>query len=182
MSAQEIKERVGRFADLKPLSPAQQLDWVPQEAKDVILARDLRPVILERSKSPFGNVAPIFGAAGMTMNVSTMPPGQGPCLHSHESTYETFVVLQGEIEFSVGPEGEESVTLGQWDTFSCPPGVYRGFRNSGASEAVLLTVISGAVEARDDVCMPPGVGREIEQRFGDNVLNAFKELVKFNEE
>ena len=182
MTAEEIRGRVARFGDLKPMSTSQDLDWVPQDAMDVIFARDLRPIIIEQTKNPFGKTAAIYGAAGTTMNVSIMPPGQGPCLHAHDNTYETFVVLDGTIEFRVGPEGEETVTLGKWDTFSCPPGAYRGFRNAGEDDAVLLTVITGAADARDDVCVPPSVGREIDERFGGKVLDAFKKLATFNED
>ena len=181
LTADEIRSRVARFEDLKPMSTAETLAWVPQDAIDVIFARDLRPIILERTKNPFGDAAAIYGAAGTTMNVSVMPPGQGPCLHAHDNTYETFVVLDGTIEFRVGPEGEERVTLGKWDTFSCPPGAYRGFRNAGEEKAVLLTVITGAVDARDDVCVPPSVGNDIRERFGDEVLAEFEKLATFNE-
>lgn len=182
MTATEISSRVARFADLQPMSTAADLDWVPQDAMDVVFARDLRPLIIEQTKNPFGKTAAIYGAGGATMNISIMPPGQGPCLHSHDNTYETFVVLEGQIEFFVGPESEESITLGKWDTFSCPPGAYRGFRNAGSEDCVLLTVISGAVDARDDVCVPPSVGRDIDERFGGKVLDAFKQLATFNEE
>jgi hypothetical protein len=43
---------------------------VPQAAKDVVFARTLMPVVLEDTKNPFGNVAPIFGAAGMMMRTA----------------------------------------------------------------------------------------------------------------
>ncbi|MCS5638030.1 MAG: cupin domain-containing protein [Myxococcota bacterium] len=182
MTAEEIQARVGRFDELKPMSTSADLDWVPQEAMDVIFARDLRPVIIEQTKNPFGDTAAIDGAGGTTMNISIMPPGQGPCLHSHDNTFETFVVLDGEIEFLVGPEAEESITLGKWDTFSCPPGVYRGFRNAGSEDCVLLTFITGPIDARDDVGVPPSVGRDIGERFGEKVLNAFKEIASFREQ
>ena len=181
MTSAEIRSRVARFEDLKPMSTAEDLDWVPQDAMDVIFSRDLRPIIIEKTRNPFGQTAAIYGAAGTTMNVSIMPPGQGPCLHAHDNTYETFVVLDGTVEFRVGPEGEEKVTLTKWDTFSCPPGAYRGFRNAGEGNAVLLTVITGAVDARDDVCVPPSVGSEFEERFGNEVLDAFRKIATFNE-
>ena len=119
MTAAEIQERTARFSDLHTMSTAKDLDWVPQDALDVIFARDLRPIIIEKTKNPFGDTAGIYGAGGTTMNISTMPPGQGPCLHSHDATYETFFVLEGTIEFRVGPNGEEVITLNKWDTFSC---------------------------------------------------------------
>ena len=84
---------------------------------------------------------PIFGAAGTTMFISLMPPGQGPCLHSHNSTYETFMVLEGTIEYFIGDPVEHRITLNKWDVFSCPPRVYRGFRNVGTGDAVQLTVM-----------------------------------------
>src|SRR5437762_14282258 len=91
----ELEKRISRFDRLEPMSTAKDLGWVPQGAMDVIYARKLMPVILDDvTKNPFGNAAPIFGASGMTMFVSIMPPGQGPCLHSHNTTFETFLVLE----------------------------------------------------------------------------------------
>ncbi|MDP6810347.1 MAG: cupin domain-containing protein [Kiritimatiellia bacterium] len=181
MTAEEIQSRVARFDGLQPMSTSKDLDWVPQDAIDIIFARDLRPIIIENTKNPFGETAAIYGAGGTTMNVSIMPPGQGPCLHSHDATYETFFVLEGTIEFRVGPNGEEVVTLNKWDTFSCPPKVYRGFRNVGDTDAVLLTTITGPVDARDDVGVPPSVGEEVQSRFGDEVLDEFKKIATFRE-
>ena len=94
---EELDKRVGRFSELQPMSTANDLAWVGQDAMDVLYARKLMPVVLDNTKNPFGNTAPIFGAAGTTMFISIMPPGQGPCLHSHNPTYETFIVLEGTI-------------------------------------------------------------------------------------
>ena len=110
-----------------------------------------------------------------------MPPGQGPCLHSHDATYETFFVLEGTIEFRVGPNGEEAITLNKWDTFSCPPKVYRGFKNVGNTDAVLLTTINGPEDARDDVGVPKSVGEEVHSRFGEQGLGAFKKIATFRD-
>ena len=181
MTAAEIQERTARFSDLHTMSTAKDLDWVPQDALDVIFARDLRPIIIEKTKNPFGDTAGIYGAGGTTMNISTMPPGQGPCLHSHDATYETFFVLEGTIEFRVGPNGEEVITLNKWDTFSCPPKVYRGFKNIGDTDAVLLTTITGPEDVRDDVGVPPSVGEEVQSRFGDKVLSAFRKIATFRD-
>ena len=181
MTAEQVEERTARFSSLQAMSTASDLDWVPQDALDIIFARDLRPIIIEKTKSPFGDTAGIYGAGGTTMNVSIMPPGQGPCLHSHDATYETFFVLEGRIEFRVGPNGEEKTVLEKWDTFSCPPRVYRGFKNVGDTDAVLLTTITGPADARDDVGVPPSVGEEVQSRFGDKVLDAFKKLATFRD-
>ncbi|MDP6972213.1 MAG: hypothetical protein QF921_12000, partial [Pseudomonadales bacterium] len=59
--------------------------------------------------------------------------------------------------------------------------VYRGFRNVGDTDAVLLTTITGPVDARDDVGVPPSVGEEVQSRFGDEVLDEFKKIATFRE-
>ena len=181
MTKEEMARRVARFDQLQPMSTAKDMADVPQDAMDVIFARTLMPVILEKTKNPFGDTAAIFGASGTTMNVSVCPPGQGPCLHAHNSTYETFMVLDGAFEFSVGEEGQETVRLNKWDVFSCPPGVYRGFRNIADKDSVLLTVITGEVDARDDVDVPPKITEQLRSDYGENVLDTFRKIVTFNE-
>jgi mannose-6-phosphate isomerase-like protein (cupin superfamily) len=177
---EELDARIARLQSLQPMSTAKDLSWVPLAAMDIVYARKLMPVILENTKNPFGNQAPIIGAAGMTMFVSIMPPGQGPCLHSHDGTYETFFVLDGSIEFRIGDPVAHRVRLNKWDCLSCPPKTYRGFSNVGETDAVLLTVISGPVEGRDDVSMPHSVAQQVEGEHGTKVLDAFKTVFHFN--
>ncbi len=178
---EEIASRVGRFDKLQAMSTGDEIGWTGQDAIDVIFARKIMPVILDDdSKNPFGNVAPIFGASGTTMFISIMPPGQGPCLHSHNTTFETFMVLEGTIEYHVGEPIEHRRTLNKWDTFSCPPSVYRGFRNVGDIDAVQLTVITGLGENRDDVSMPNSVAEEVKRDYGEKVLDAFSNIFSFD--
>jgi len=177
---EEIAARVSRFSELKPMSTADDLAWVGQDAMDVFYARKLMPVILDDTKNPFGNQAPILGAAGSTMFVSVMPPGQGPCLHSHNGTFETFMVLEGTIEYHIGEPIEHVITLDKWDVLSCPPNVYRGFNNVGETDAVQLTVITGTGESRDDVSMPDSIAQQVEKDFGKKVVDAFRSVFSFD--
>ncbi len=177
---EELEGRISRFDALMPMSTAGDLAWVGQKAMDVFYARKLMPIILDDTKNPFGNAAPIFGAAGTTMFISIMPPGQGPCLHSHNNTFETFMVLEGSIEYYVGDPIEHRLTLNKWDTFSCPPRVYRGFHNAGDTDAVMLTVITGVEEGRDDVSMPDSIAQEARQNFGAKVVDAFRAIFSFD--
>lgn len=177
---EEIASRVGRFDKLQAMSTAGDLGWVGQEAMDVFFARKIMPVILDDTNSPFGDSAPIFGAAGTTMFISIMPPGQGPCLHSHNTTFETFMVLEGTIEYIIGEPVEHRVTLNKWDTFSCPPRVYRGFRNVGEGDAVQLTVITGLDESSDDVSMPDSVAAGVGRDHGEKVVDAFRSVFSFD--
>lgn len=181
MTAEEIATRTGRFAALKPMSTAKKLadEGVPLEALDIIFANKLMPVVLEKTSNPFGNASPITGAGGMSLHVSVCPPGQGPCLHNHSATFETFVCLDGRWEFSVGDEGQQTVVLDKWDTFSCPPMVYRGFRNVDTKDSVLMTIISGPPDARDDVSLPPIIEKRL-AAIGPNVVPAISKIVKFD--
>jgi quercetin dioxygenase-like cupin family protein len=177
---EEIEARVSRFSKLKPMSTANDLAWVGQEAMDVFYARKLMPVILDDTKNPFGNEAPIIGAGGSTMFVSIMPPGQGPCLHSHNGTFETFMVLDGTIEYHIGDPVAHVVTLNKWDVLSCPPNVYRGFHNVGKTDAVQLTVITGAGEGRDDVSIPDSIAQKVEKDFSKKIVDAFRSIFNFD--
>jgi quercetin dioxygenase-like cupin family protein len=88
-------------------------------------------------------------------------------------TFETFTVLEGTLEFSLNDDGAEKIVLNQWDTFSCPPGVNRGFRNVGTADAVLLTVITGGINDRNDIGLPPAIARQIEA-VDPHALEVFK--------
>ena len=181
MTRDEIQSRIGRFTGLKPMSTAKSLadKGVPLAAIDVVFARNLMPVVLEDANNPFGNASPITGAGGMSLHLSICPPGQGPCLHSHNSTFETFICLEGRWEFSVGENGQEKLILEKWDTFSCPPRVYRGFKNIWDRDSALMTVISGPADARDDVSMPAHIAKQLEG-FGPNVLEATQGVFHFD--
>lgn len=178
---EELERRIARYDRLQEMSTATEtLKGVSQDAIDIIFARKIMPVILDDTKNPFGNVAPIFGAARTTMFISILPPGQGPCLHSHNDTYETFMVLQGSIEYEIGEPVEHRFTLNQWDVFSVPPRVYRGFRNVGTTDAVQLTVLTGITEGRDDVSMPDSIARRVERDHGAAVLEKFRQVFHFD--
>ncbi len=183
MTKQEIDARTGRFSDLQAMTTPIDRGVVSQDAMDVVFARKIMPVIMEKTKNPFGDTGAIYGANGLTMNISVLPAGQGPCLHAHKTTYETFIVLDGSITFHVGEPGEEKdVTLGRWDTFSCPPEVFRGFNNaSDTEEAVLLTVISGSPDARDDVDVPVAITEHLRGTYGQAVVDEFTKVVALPE-
>ncbi len=178
---EELERRVSRYKGLKEMTTRDnELKGISQDAVDIIFARKIMPVILDDTKNPFGSYAPIIGAAGTTMFISILPPGQGPCLHSHNGTYETFMVLEGRIEYHIGEPIAHRITLDKWDAFSCPPFVYRGFRNVGTTDAVQLTVITGLSANRDDVSMPDSIAQQVRREHGEPVLEAFKKVFKFD--
>ena len=154
IDAATMATRVARYADLKPL-PAQVNPRIPQAARDVVYARSLLSVIgLDHAAdTPISAQAPIKGAAGITITYAVCPPGQGPSLHAHLATYETFTVMQGRFEVTWNDNGENRLELGLFDTISVPPGVCRAFRNIGNGEGILQVIISGGVHDRNDLSL-----------------------------
>ena len=162
ISGQDMQKRIARFKSLVPL-PIQN-ESIPEQARDVIYSRKLLSVIglEENAETPINAQAPIRGAAGMTMTLAVCPPGQGPGLHSHRQTYETFTVLKGRFEVSWNDEGDEHAVLDELDTISFPPGVCRAFRNVGAEEGILQVIITGGVHDMNDIAFTDKARREID--------------------
>ena len=158
LTQSDMAQRVALDRELKPL-PTQTATGVPLEAKDVIYARKLLSVIgLESGSTPVSSNAPIRGAAGMTMTLAVCPPGQGPELHAHVKTYETFTVLRGRFEVRWNDDGSERLVLEEFDTVSVPPGVCRAFRNIGDGEGVLQVLITGGVHDMQDIDFARQIG------------------------
>ena len=175
MTKDEVAQRTARFDKLQAMSTLKDNPAVPLAARDIFLARKIMPIVLEQTQNAFGSVAAIYGAAGLTMNISVCPPGQGPGLHAHHRTFETFFVLEGSFEFSINDDGGQKVVLNKWDTLSVPPGVCRGFRNIAETDSTLMTVITGGVHDRNDISLPPSMGKAIDAH-GPGVLDEVKKI------
>jgi len=161
ISGTEMQKRIARFKALEPL-PIQQ-SAIPLAARDVVYSRKLLSVIgLEDAHTPINAGAPISGAAGMTMTLAVCPPGQGPGLHAHRQTYETFTVLQGRFEVTWNDDGSGRAELGLFDTVSFPPGVCRAFRNIGEGEGILQVLITGGVHDMTDIDFSEDAKKRIE--------------------
>lgn len=132
-ATKEKVARIARFQDLEPIDYASYIkNYRPDGAQGYAL--------IGRA----GKTAPaIEGEHGFTMAVNKVSPGKGAPLHSHTKP-EVFVVLSGTCKFFWGSQGENEVTLGQWDTISFPTGTMEGFQNVGQEESVLLVVLSGS--------------------------------------
>lgn len=169
--------RIAKFADLTVID-AQSGDSLPQEVADLIRARKLMPAITraDAGEGPFGKKAPIVGAGDMSMTYAVCPPGTGPSLHAHRRTYETFTVMQGIFEFSVGDKGDgEKAVLQPFDTISVPPGHHRAFRNISGEDGVLQVVITGGIHDQNDIYFPAETAAEI-RRKDPKYLEYFKKI------
>jgi quercetin dioxygenase-like cupin family protein len=99
----------------------------------------------------------------MTMTLAVCPPGQGPGLHSHRKTYETFTVMKGRFEVRWNDDGSGSAILELYDTISFPPGVCRSFRNIGDDEGILQVIITGGVHDMSDIDFARHIADKLER-------------------
>lgn len=120
----------------------------------------------------------IVGFPGLTVNLCRCPVGQGPDLHSHARTLETFMCLKGQFEVRWGDDGQFSTLLDEHDMISMPLNVMRAFRNTGQTpEAILLVLIQGAAgDMAADVQYAPATGERIEREFGGDVRHRIEEM------
>jgi mannose-6-phosphate isomerase-like protein (cupin superfamily) len=165
--------RVARFAELGNWT-IQDSSTIPLEAQDIWLARRILTVARPRGlQGPFANPAPILDVDDFSLNIAICPPGQGPGLHIHERTVETFTCLKGTFRVYYGGHGQSETILQQYDTISVPPGVMRGFQNVGTDEGHLQVLITGDVSSMNDISMPPSTRDEF-ARYGDHVVRAIE--------
>jgi quercetin dioxygenase-like cupin family protein len=120
----------------------------------------------------------IVGFPGLTVNLCRCPVGQGPDLHSHARTLETFMCLSGQFEVRWGDEGQFKTVLDEHDMISVPPNVMRAFSNTGKTpEAVLLVLIQGEnKDVASDVQYAPATGDKIERSFGPEVKQRIEQM------
>jgi mannose-6-phosphate isomerase-like protein (cupin superfamily) len=165
---QEMRARTARFEQLG-LWDVQHSAKLPEAARDLIYARKLLAITSPReAEGPLANSAPIRDV-DFTLHIAECPPGQGPGLHAHHATTETFLALDGRWRVFYGDRGEHEVFLDRWDTVSVPPGVVRGFQNVGDDTAHLLILVTGGVSDMNDIAMTPEY-REKLAAFGADVV------------
>lgn len=177
---QEMEARIVRATTIQPKK--RRLDaagGIPAEAMEAIAADSIYLYMAPAEGVGATSQNPgIVGFPGLTVNVCRCPVGQGPDLHSHARTLETFMCLKGQFEVRWGDEGQHRTLLDEHDMVSVPPNVMRAFRNTGLTqEAVLLVLIQG--EAKDmaaDVQYAPSTGERIEREFGGEVRRRIEDL------
>ena len=182
ISKEEMLKRVSVFKDLKPL-PIQLDKNIPQEGKDIVYARELLSIIgLENNShnTPINKNAPITGAAGITMTIAKCTPNQGPGLHNHQATFETFTVLKGKFLIAWNDDGSEEIILNELDTISIPPGVCRSFKNISNEEGLLQVIISGGIHDMNDIAFTK-VAKDQMEKIESNLSKKFEDVgFKFN--
>lgn len=93
------------------------------------------------------NDSNVIAAEHFTLSTMVLPAGcEGP-LHLHDDVEEVFFILKGKVTALVQvEEGGEvyEIQLGERDCISSPPGVYRGVRNDGDEEALMMVMLGAS--------------------------------------
>ena len=137
ISKDEMLKRVARFKELRPSHQAFVDSRIPGHEREIFN-------VIGRGVTEDASLAPaITDAQNFNVTLVHAAPGKGAALHSHP-TVEVFIPLSGEWAIYWGDNGENELPLGQWDTISVPPGVMRGFRNTGSEEGYLMAILGGS--------------------------------------
>lgn len=140
---QAEKTSIFRWMNRRPLTAAfldQNIEKYSRETFNIIGLSSNPTSVFEA-----GENAPSIttGAFGFGLGAFVCKPGEGPALHQHQ-TEEVFMVADGEINvYWMNGDERVEVTLSKYDLISVPIGLYRGFYNSGDSDAIVMAVLGG---------------------------------------
>ena len=131
----DMANRVARFNDLSFAGNAFLDAFIPGHERYhcSVIGTGVSEKPGERAEIP---------ADGFTLGYTRVPPGNGNCLHDHQ-TAEVFIPLNGRLKVAWGDSGEQSVVLDALDVISIPPGVHRHYTNVSNVEVMLLSVLGG---------------------------------------
>jgi uncharacterized RmlC-like cupin family protein len=176
---EEMKSRIARFRELKPRAshwekdlgiPADVLRMFNPKANYVLMAPADMPGRL--SPSP----AIVDGDKGVIrIGIAVAEAGDGPGLHVHWKTTETFMALSGRWMIRWGDEGQEHIVLDPFDMISMPPRVTRQFINVSDQDAHLLVIIQGRKEDFNDVGRLPQAAAPIIEKYGVEMIGKLEQ-------
>lgn len=91
------------------------------------------------------NDANVIQADHFTLSTMVLPKGCIGPLHLHDDVEEVFFILKGKVTALIESEGQYfEIPLNERDCISAPPGVYRGVRNDGDDEAMMLVMLGAS--------------------------------------
>jgi uncharacterized RmlC-like cupin family protein len=174
------QQQIARLRNLKPTkydylnhAPA----GVPVEAYEMVASKNIYLLMAPKERTRSFSKPAVLGAPGLEVSIVDCPPGNGPPLHVHERTRETFLVLTGSYEVTWGDHGEHRTVLEAFDMFAVPPGIYRSFRNISSSDAKLLVIVQGeAGQVMNDIYYQESLGQQVSARFGDEIWEKMRSL------
>jgi len=176
---EEMNTRIARFKQLKPQSAAYDADkGIPREVYETMTARTLYLLMSpENQGGPMAQAPAVTTDDKMSVIIAECPPGDGPLLHAHQFTRETFFCLDGRFKIQWGDEGENEIVLDPWDMIAVPPRVVRRFENVSDQTAHLLVFINGdSEEAFNDIDHPRIEADRLAEKFGDETLEKLRSI------
>jgi len=148
MSNKLTKEEVEKkyIARLKDRS----LDWNVLKFQEEIDPRYKRAQMRYIGRGATANADPnVIEGEHFTLSTMVLPAGSIGPLHLHDDVEEVFFILKGQnIKAMIQEEGSDEVIeidLEERDCIWSPPGVYRGVKNEGKEEALMLVML-GAIK------------------------------------
>ncbi len=173
----EMNTRIARFKELTPQSASYDADaGIPAEVYETMTARTLYLLMSpENQGGPMAQKPAVTTQDKMSVIIAECPPGDGPLLHAHQFTRETFMCLDGQFKIQWGDEGENEIVLDKWDMIAVPPRVVRRFENVSDQTGHLLVWINGdSEEAFNDIDHPEVEAKRLAEEFGDDMLDKLR--------
>jgi mannose-6-phosphate isomerase-like protein (cupin superfamily) len=177
VTPEEMEKRIARFRNLEPQSGSYDAEaGIPREVYETMTARTLYLLMSpEKQGGPMARHPAVTTDDNMSVIIAECPPGDGPLLHAHQFTRETFFCLEGRFKIQWGDEGEHETFLDPYDMVAVPPGVARRFEKVSDRTARLLVFIVGdAVEDFNDIDHPQIEADRLAERFGPGMLDKLR--------
>ena len=184
VSPEQMAKRLARFAELKPYKDAlNDAHGIPPEAMRMMSPDKVYPIMSPEGWTGRSQIAPVKGGPGLTITLVECPPGDHAGLHKHTGSVENFFCIEGSFEIVWGAQAEHRIALEALDFISIPAGVYRDFRNVGATMGRLLVAIQlPPGDTLDTVVHSAAVGDEVVRRFGQKTRDAMAAIgVRFGD-
>jgi len=139
LTREEIESKyVARLKDRK-------LDWDVLKFQEEVDPRYRRAQMRYIGRgATANNDSNVIKATHFTLSTMVLPPGSIGPIHLHDDVEEVFFVLKGNLIAMVQEADSEEVIeipLGERDCICCPPGLYRGVRNVGNDDALMMVIL-----------------------------------------
>ena len=176
--ADEPAPKIARLAEMTSTQRALSAgNGVPPAAYEMLAAKEIFLMMAPEGNVRKNSKPAIQGAPGLEVSIVRCPPGNGPGLHNHRMTNESFLCLTGEWEVIWGENGEHKTTIKPFDLAAVPPGIFRAFKNVSSEPAYLLALVQGAKEhVMGDISYARSLGDEIVEKFGPQAEQGLKEI------
>ncbi|MGH2906710.1 MAG: cupin domain-containing protein [Solirubrobacterales bacterium] len=125
---------------------------MPSEQTEVIQGNGFAAGSLDGMGGGYGfrKIRHELGVQEMGINAIVIPPGLETGTHWHDRQEEVYFVYQGQIQFTLGENDEDSVTLGPGGVIRVSPSTQRSIKNVGDGDATYMIVgAAGGYVGRD---------------------------------